>query len=76
MTNLRLSLVAGYPVDAPDPSEHVILPSMSGLWKRVASKVHAAQRRRTEAEIARFIARNGGLITDDLERQIGQRFGM
>lgn len=76
MTNLRLSLVAGYPVEEPSPSEHVSLPSLSGLWKRVARNIQIAQRRRTEAEIARYIERNGGVITDDMERQIGRRFGM
>jgi hypothetical protein len=78
MTNLRLSLVAGYPVDSPAPSEHVTLGSfsLSRLLKRISASLHAAQRRRTEAEIARFIERNGGMITDDIERQINQRFGM
>lgn len=76
MTNVRLSLVAGYPVEEPSPSEHVTLPSLRNLWKRIADSVYTAQRRRTEAEIARFIERNGGVITDDVERQISQRFGM
>jgi hypothetical protein len=33
------------------------------------------QRLRAEAEVARFIDRNGGRITDDLEREISRRFG-
>ncbi|MGD9802776.1 MAG: hypothetical protein AB7E81_12620 [Hyphomicrobiaceae bacterium] len=76
MTNLRLSLVAGYPVDAPSPSDHVTLPtfSLSALLKRLATRARAAQVRQTEAAIGEFIARNGGLITDDIERQIGTRF--
>jgi len=76
MTNVKLSLVAGYPVEEPSPSEHVTLPSLSHLWKRLTMAVHDAQRRRTEAEIARFITRNGGVITDDMERQINRRFGL
>lgn len=76
MTNLRLSLVAGYPVEQPSPSEHVTLPSLRDLWQRISARVYAAQRRRTEAEIARYIVRNGGVITDDMERQISRRFGM
>jgi hypothetical protein len=76
MTNLRLSLVAGYPVESPSPSEHIPLPSLRQLWKRITARIHAAQRRRQEADIADFIERNGGLITDDIERQIGRHFGI
>ena len=76
MINVKLSLVAGYPIDEPSPSEHVALPSLSRLWKRFTMAVHAAQQRRMEAEIARFITRSGGVITDDMERQINRRFGL
>jgi len=77
MTNVRLSLVAGYPVEAPAPAEHVALPtlSLSQFWKRISNSIYHAERRRTEAEIGGFIERNGGTLTDDLERQIGQRYG-
>jgi hypothetical protein len=30
---------------------------------------------RQECEVARFIDRNGGRLTDSLEREIGRRFG-
>jgi hypothetical protein len=76
MTNLRLSLVVGYPVESPAPSEHIALPSLRQLWKQIAARFQAAQRRRQEADIASFIERNGGVITDDIERQIGRHFGM
>jgi len=76
MTNLRLSLVAGYPVEAPDPSEHVSLPSLRHIWKRMAAPFQSAQRRREEAEIAHYIERNGGTLTDEIERQIGRHFGL
>jgi hypothetical protein len=76
MTNLRLSLVAGYPVETPSPSEHVALPSLRNLWKHVAARFQAAERRREEAEIADFIERNGGMITDEIERRIGRHYGM
>jgi hypothetical protein len=76
MTNLRLSLVVGYPVESPAPSEHIALPSLRLLWKQIAARFQAAQRRREEADIARFIERNGGVITDDIERRIGRHFGM
>jgi hypothetical protein len=78
MSTLNLSLVAGYAVEVPKPSEHVTLPalSLSGALKRLAARIHAAQRRRTEDEVARYIGANGGVITDELERQISRRFGM
>lgn len=78
MSNLNLSLVAGYSVDSPALSKRVTLPafSLGAFFERVSAKLHAAQLRRTEAEVTRFIRANGGVITDDLERQIGRRFGM
>ena len=35
----------------------------------------AAQQRRAEREIARYLANRGGLLTDDMEREITQRLG-
>jgi len=75
MTNLRLSLVAGYPVEEPSPSDHVTLPSMRGVWKRFVAGIQAARRHRTDSEIGNYIMRNGGVLTDELEREIGRRFG-
>ena len=77
MTNIKLSLVTGYPVEIPAPNEHVSLPSLAPrrLFKRIAEAFHRTEIRRQEAVVADFIARNGGVITDDIERQIGQRFG-
>jgi hypothetical protein len=46
-----------------------------GLFSRVLATLMTMQRLRAEAEVARFIDRNGGRITDDLEREISQRFG-
>ncbi|MEZ5819033.1 MAG: hypothetical protein R3D44_18340 [Hyphomicrobiaceae bacterium] len=78
MSYLNLSLVAGYSVESPALSKHVTLRplSLSGVLERLSTAVFRAQRRRTEAEIARYIGANGGMITDDLERQINSRFGM
>jgi hypothetical protein len=78
MSNLNLSLVAGYSVDSPALSKPVALPNFSlgdfleGVWVRI----EGAQRRRVEAEVARHISVNGGVITDEVERQISRRFGM
>jgi hypothetical protein len=43
----------------------VIAEIVSAIWE--------ARRRRTEREIAEFIARRGGRITDEVEREIGRR---
>jgi hypothetical protein len=46
-----------------------------GLFSRILAALMTMQRLRAEAEVARFIDRNGGRITDDLEREISRRFG-
>lgn len=43
------------------------------LWRRVADAMIAAQQRRADREIARFIASHGGLFTDDVERELMRR---
>jgi hypothetical protein len=78
MSNLNLSLVAGYSVDSPALSKPASLPnfSLGDFLERIGARIHLAQRRRVEAEVARYISANGGVISDELERQIGRRFGM
>jgi hypothetical protein len=44
------------------------------IFARVADAVAAANERRANREIARFVARNGGLFNDEMERRIGDRF--
>jgi len=46
-----------------------------GIFARLLNALMTMQRARAEAEVARFIDRNGGRITDDLEREISRRFG-
>ena len=46
-----------------------------GFWRRVYEGIMASQRRRADREIARYIERHGGLLTDDMERQIMRRLG-
>jgi len=77
MSNLNLSLVAGYSVDSPALSKPVTLPpmSLSGFLRRILRSHQAAKLRRAEAEVARYIQNNGGVLTDEIERQIGCRFG-
>ena len=42
---------------------------------RIIDALTEANRRKADAEVARFVARNGGHLTDDLERLISQRYG-
>ena len=42
---------------------------------RIIDALAEANQRKADAEVARFIARNGGHLTDDLERLISQRYG-
>jgi hypothetical protein len=44
-----------------------------GILRRIVSAIWEARRRRAEREIAGFIARRGGRITDEVEREIGRR---
>ena len=44
------------------------------LWRRVYEAVAQAQQRRAEREIARYLEIHGGLLTDDMEREMMERF--
>ena len=48
-------------------------PPRKSFWRRVHEAVMASQQRRADREIAAFLHRHGGLLTDDMEREIMQR---
>ena len=48
-------------------------PERQGFWRRVYESLLASQQRRADREIAAYIERHGGLLTDDVERQIMHR---
>ena len=48
-------------------------PERKGFWRRLYEGLLASQQRRADREIAAYIARHGGLLSDDMERQIMQR---
>lgn len=77
MSNLNLSLVAGYDVDSPALTKPNKLPriSLAAFLERMSSRIYARERARHESEIGRFVAANGGVLTDELERAISRRFG-
>jgi hypothetical protein len=48
-------------------------PERRGFWRGVYEGFMASQQRRADREIARYIERHGGVLTDDLERRIMRR---
>jgi|ThiBio_1000_plan_1041568.scaffolds.fasta_scaffold05161_4 hypothetical protein len=47
-----------------------------GFWNKLMKSFVEARQRAAEREIARYIALNGGALTDSLEREISRRFEM
>jgi len=45
-----------------------------GILRRIFAAMARSQQRRMEQEVARFLAAHGGRFTDDIERQLGERF--
>ena len=48
-------------------------PARKPFWRRLFDAMVAAQQRRAEREIAAVLARRGGLLSDDAEREIMHR---
>lgn len=78
MSNLSLSLVAGYSVDSPALSKPTQISArpFARFIERLSDALYAGEQRRRDAEIGRMIADNGGVMTDELERQISRRIGV
>ena len=49
-------------------------PVRPGLFRRILEAVAQANQRRAERVIAAYVARNGGKLTDSLERGIERSF--
>jgi hypothetical protein len=62
------AFTAPTPVNAPRDAVR------RSLFLRIIDAVTASNRRKADREIARFIERNGGTLTDDLERSIERSF--
>jgi hypothetical protein len=48
-------------------------PARRPIWRRMYNALVEAQQRRAEREIARYLASHGGLINDDMEREMMRR---
>jgi hypothetical protein len=55
------------------PETETRTPEHKSLWRRMYEAFVTAQQRRAEREVARYLASHGGLITDDIEREIMRR---
>ncbi len=45
-----------------------------GILRRILAAIERSDQRRIEQEAERFIAKHGGRLTDDLERQLSEHF--
>jgi hypothetical protein len=50
-------------------------PAARSLFLRFVDAIAASNQRKAEREIARYIRRSGGRLSDDLDREIADRFG-
>ena len=56
-----------------DAAEAEAAAPRRGFLHRLYEGIILAQERRAEREIARYLAMHGGLLTDDMEREMMQR---
>ena len=47
---------------------------LRGILRRILAAIERSDQRRIEQEAERFIAKHGGRLTDDLERQLTEHF--
>ncbi len=57
------------PVQASAPAR-----AHRGILRRILAAIERSDQRRIEQEAERFIAKHGGRLTDDLERQLTEHF--
>lgn len=46
----------------------------NGIFRRIFAAIERSRQRRIEQEAGRFIAKHGGRVTDDVERQLNGHF--
>ncbi len=58
-------------VDVARPAQRVAVPARRpSLLQRIAAAIFQSEARRIEREAAQFLARSGGHLTDNLEREM------
>ena len=56
-----------YPATAPKAPRR-------GFWRRLYDAIMESHQRDFERQIARYMARSGGRLTDSMERELSERF--
>lgn len=59
--------------DAFIPSAAAPKSDRKGFWNTILDAAVASRQRRAEREIAEYVAGHGGLLTDEIEREIMRR---
>ena len=59
---------------APLPASTNASAPREGIFQRIFAAFERSRQRRLENEAGRFIAKHGGRVTDDLERQLNGYF--
>jgi hypothetical protein len=49
-------------------------PCKPGIMRRIFGAIFETRQEQIEREVTRFVTQSGGRITDDIEREIMQRF--
>lgn len=64
-----------YTTDALAPAATTAKPAAArkSFWRSLYDSLIASRQRRAEREIAAYISGHGGLLTDDMEREIMRR---
>jgi hypothetical protein len=57
------------------PSREAPAGAHEGILRRIFAAIERSQQRRAEQEAGRFIARHGGRLTDEIERQLTEHLG-
>jgi hypothetical protein len=52
------------------PADTTAKPARKSVWRWLYEAIAASRERRAEREIAAYIERHGGRLTDDLEREM------
>ncbi len=74
MTSAPLHYGTAFQAPAPTTRQARRAPSSRHFLLRIIDAVADANRRKADREIARYIERNGGRLTDNLEREIERSF--
>ncbi len=73
MTDIAIRMPAAVGTSSNKPAA---IGSLGALLARLGEAFMAAQRRRVEREVALYIANNGGVLSDEMERRIARQFGV